>query len=258
MRTIVQHAVWLANITVAGVSVAAAQATPTSPPDASAQTVQYLKQMSAYLESANAFTFHANITFEHVLPSGQKLQFMAEEEVALQRPDRLFVQWAGDLGNRLFWYDGKAVTLYDPATPFYGSESAPAGIDVMLDKVEGELGFSPPLADLLYSNPYGAVQGNIQFGLALGESGVNGQVCRSFAFTGKDVDWQIWISTGPQLTPCKLVITYKAQPGQPQFSAVFTDWNFSPRIADAVFTPDLPAGVQKIPFTPILASTQTK
>jgi hypothetical protein len=74
-----------------------------------------------------------------------------------------------------------------------------------------------------------------------------------FAFVEKDIDWQIWIDTGPQLTPCKLVITYKTQPAQPQFSAVFTDWNFAPRIAASVFAPELPAGTQKIPFKTVSA-----
>ena len=242
---------WVALSALSCAHVAAAQSKSNTPPDTSEQAAQVLKQMSGYIGSAKEFTFLADITFEHVLPSGQRLQFMAKEQVALQRPGHLYVQWTSDLGDRQFWYDGKAVTLYDPATPFYASGQAPADIDAMLDKVDGELDFSPPLADLLYSNPDGAVQGNIQFGLDLGVSEVNGQACRSLAFTGKDVDWQIWINTGPQLTPCKLVITYKAQPGQPQFGAVFTEWNFSPRIAEAVFTPQLPSAAEKIPFTSI-------
>ena len=36
-----------------------------------------LRQMGAYIGSAEQFTFHADITFDHVLPSGQKLQFTA-------------------------------------------------------------------------------------------------------------------------------------------------------------------------------------
>jgi hypothetical protein len=249
---------WVVLSTVACMHFAAAQTTSGTPPDATSQANQLLKHMSGYIGSANEFTFRADIGFEHVLPSGQKLQFLAVEEVALQRPGHLYVQWTGDLGDRQFWYNGKAVTLYDPATPFYASEQAPADIDAMLDKVDGELGFSPPLADLLYSNPVGAVQGNTQFGLDLGESEVNGQTCRSLAFTGKYIDWQIWINSGPQLTPCKLVITYKAQPGQPQFSAVFTDWNFSPRIAEAIFIPQLPSAAEQIPFKSVLASAKTK
>ncbi|MBV8736410.1 MAG: DUF2092 domain-containing protein [Alphaproteobacteria bacterium] len=37
------------------------------------------------------------------------------------------------------------------------------------------------------------------------------------------MDWQIWIENGPQLTPCKLIITYKTQASQPQFQAVFAN-----------------------------------
>ncbi len=83
---------------------------------------------------------------------------------------------------------------------------------------------------------------------------MNGTSCRTFAFVEKDIDWQIWIKDGPQLVPCKLVITYKTQPAQPQFSAVFTDWDFAPRIAEPVFTPDLPPGTEKIPFAAATAS----
>ena len=90
------------------------------------QADRLLKEVGAYIGAAARFTFHADITFDHVLPSGQKLQFSAAEEVVLQRPGRLYVEWNGDLGARQFWYDGKSVTVYDPATPFYASEAAPS------------------------------------------------------------------------------------------------------------------------------------
>jgi hypothetical protein len=236
-----------------GSSAAQSPAT-TSAPVVSRRADQLLRQMSAYIGSANDFTFHADVTFDHVLPTGQKLQYEAAEDVALQRPSGLYVEWSGDLGDRQLWYDGKSVTLYDPATPFYATEAAPSGIDAMLEKVVTQLGFSPPLADFLYRDPYHAVANNIQFGLDLGATMVNGARCESLAFVAKDIDWQIWIDSGPQVTPCKLVITYKREPSEPQFSAVFTDWNFSPRIAKPVFTPVLPSGTKRISFAPVVAS----
>src|SRR5271169_5057319 len=62
------------------------QATNTAPPAVAERADQLLKQMSDYIGSAEQFTFHADISFDHVLPSGQKLQFAATEDVALQRP----------------------------------------------------------------------------------------------------------------------------------------------------------------------------
>ena len=117
------------------------------------QADRLLRQMGEYVGSAEQFTFHADITFDHVLPSGQKLQYSASEDVALQRPGRLYIEWSGDLGDRQFWYDGKSVTLYNPATPFYATDAAPPDIDAMLDKVLAQLGFAPPLADFLYQRP---------------------------------------------------------------------------------------------------------
>jgi hypothetical protein len=35
---------------------------------------------------------------------------------------------------------------------------------------------------------------------------------------------------------------------------VFTDWDFAPRIAESVFTPEVPAGLQKIPFKTVSAA----
>jgi hypothetical protein len=269
MRIICMIAVALVVSVPTWVRVVDAQNNPTTtgtpPPAANAATPvvaeqadRLLKQMSDYIGSADQFTFHADISFDHVLPSGQKLQYSAIEDIALRRPGGLYVEWHGDLGDRQFWYDGKSVTLYDPAAPFYASEAAPPDIDSMLDSLVPRLDFAPPLADLLYNDPYQTARRRVQYGFYLGINDVNGRSCHTLAFVEQDIDWQIWIDTGPQLIPCKLVITYKTQPGQPQFAAIFTDWNFAPRIAEPIFTPELPPGTEKIPFLPAVAATSTK
>ena len=239
---------------------AMAQTSPVTPrtstaipaPQVAEAADRLLKQMGAYIGSAEQFTFRAAITFDHVLPSGQKVQFAANENVALQRPDRFYVEWTGDLGDRKFWYDGKKVTIYDSDTIFYGTDTAPPAIDGTLDKLVNQLNFTPPLVDFLYSDPYKSLRGAIQYGFSTGEAQINGRSCQGFAFVEKHIDWQIWIDTGPQLVPCKLVITYKNNQSFPQFSAVFSDWNFAPRIAPSLFTPDLPPGRRRFLSQPYL------
>jgi hypothetical protein len=184
--------------------IADAQTAPTgtnapaiAPPDVSEQADRLLRQMSDYLGSADQFTFHADINFDHVLPSGQKLQYAAVEDVALERPGRLYVEWHSDLGDRQFWYDGKSVTLYDPAAPFYAAEAAPPEIDSMLDELVPKLDFAPPLTDFLYHDPYRSVSGRLRYGIYLGLNDVDGRSCHTLAFVEKDIDWQIWIDSGP-------------------------------------------------------------
>jgi hypothetical protein len=215
-----------------------------------------LKEMGAFIGATERFTFSAAITFDHVLASGQKVQATAREDVALDRQNGFYVEWSGDFGDRQLWYDGKSLTIYDPDTPFYSTESATArDLDSALDTLLAKADVAPPLADFLYGDPYKSLRTNLQYGFPLGTSDIGGRTCRSFAFVEKDIDWQIWIETGPQPLPCKLTITYKDQPAQPQFSAVFTDWDLAPRLAASAFTPDLPQGAEKIPFKNIATTS---
>lgn len=227
---------------------AATTAAKAEAPVVAPRAEQLLKEMGAYLASADQFTLRADVTFDHVLPTGQKLQFGAREALGVQRPNRVYVDWRSDLGERKLWYDGTAVTIVDPSTPFYAVQPAPADLDATLDMVENELGFSPPLGDFLYADPYQALRGNVRYGVYLGTSEIGGRECHSLAFVDNQIDWQIWIAAGPQPVPCKLLITYLTRPGKPQFSAVLTDWDFAPRIAPAAFAAELQPGAQKIPF----------
>lgn len=207
-----------------------------------------LREAADFLGSARALSFSADVVFDHVLPSGQKVQFAAREDVALERPGKLYVNWSGDLGARRFWYDGQTVTLNDPATPFYATADAPPDIDAMLAKLVNELGFTPPLTNLFKSDPYGAIHNALKYGVDLGLSRVGDRTCRSLAFVEKTADFQVWVAAGPQPTLCKLTITYRTLPSAPQFSAVFSDWDFAPRFGEGAFKPSLPLGLEKIPF----------
>ncbi|MFO1142451.1 MAG: DUF2092 domain-containing protein [Amaricoccus sp.] len=227
-----------------GQAAPAAASAPVVAPEAD----RLLQAMGAYLGAADEFTFRAETSFDHVLPTGQTVEFGGVEEVGVQRPNRVYVDWQSDLGTRQLWYDGSSVTLTDPDTPFYAAEPAPDSIDATLAMITDKLGFTPPLGDFLHADPYAALRDGVRYGVYLGTSEIGGRECHSLAFVDNQIDWQIWIDSGPRPTPCKLLITYVTRPGSPRFSAVFTDWDFSPKIAASRFVADVPPGSGKIPF----------
>src|SRR5439155_1562144 len=57
---------------------------------------------------------------------------------------------------------------------------------------------------------------------------------------------------GEEPLPQRIVLTYPAAPGQPQFRAEFSAWNLAPQPADALFTFTPPAAASKIPFAAAL------
>ena len=64
----------------------------------------------------------------------------------------------------------------------------------------------------------------------------------------KNADWQIWIEEKEPIVPRKILITYKNQPGAPQYTAVFTAWDLRPSFREGQFKPVLPKGAQRIDF----------
>ena len=215
--------------------------------------------MSDYLKAAKQFSFHAEISYDDLLPSGQKLQLAATDDVLVRRPDRIYSEFEGETGGKRFWYDGKTITLYDSKHHVYGTEEAPATIDAVLDHLMKVFGFSPPFSDLLHSDPYAILTKNVQYGFYAGLTQVEGQRSHHLAFQEKKIDWQVWIEDGVQCVPLKLVITYKTLPGAPQFIAVFSHWDLAAPAPDSMFAANLPSGADRITFhTTATAEKKTK
>ncbi len=201
-----------------------------------------LKGMSDYMKSVKEFSFRGKISFDDILLSGQKIQYSAENQVAIRRPDRAYSEMQGDMGNRRFWYDGVKATLVDGRRGVYATvEDVPTELGALMDYFMEKYDFSPPLADLVYPDLYESLIDGVKFGIYMGLHDVEGIRCHHLAFVEKYIDWQIWIEDGLQMVPRKIVITYKALPKSPQYTAILTDWNLNARFSDLLFNVEVAA-----------------
>ena len=203
-----------------------------------------LKQMGDYLKSAEQFAF------EQVLENGQKLQYNAITNVALQRPDRLRVDSRGDSAYESYYYDGKYITHYDLRENTYASTKAPATIDAANDFLATKYGVIPPLADLTYEDPYRILIENVTAGAYIGLSQVRGTMCHHLAFQQNDIDWQVWIDAGWMRVPRKIVITYKKAASVPQYVTFLSEWDFAPRFPEDLFSFNVPPSAEQVEFVP--------
>jgi hypothetical protein len=224
-------------------AMAKARNAPVSP-----QALRILNRVCEVLSSAKSLSYHAEINFDSALPSDVKLQFAAAMDVALQRPDRLAVSYASDLGGKRVWYDGKSLTVLDPAHLTYATVAAPPSIDEMLEKFAQRNNMSIPLEGFDFSHPCARIQGNLIHGTYVGVGDVDGVDCDHLAFMQKSVDWQIWVDREKRPLPRKVVITYTLLPMAPQFSAVLSKWNFDPKFPADFFEPQIPKQALRIKF----------
>jgi hypothetical protein len=225
------------------------------PPAIDPKADALLRDMSAALARAKGFSFESHSLADQVLPSGQKVQFARNQKVTVRRPDRFRATVNGDQENLELVYDGKQVTLLNATQNRYAIADAKPTIDDTLDLLAEEYGMVIPLADLLFADAYKTLTERVRTGEDLGPGYVFATKCRHLAFRQEGVDWQIWIDETSKL-PRKLVMTYKEQPGHPQYTAFLNGWNLSAEVRDEQFKFTPPAGATKTQFEAPAPSTQ--
>jgi len=217
------------------------------------QADRILREMSAYLSAATAFTFHADVTYDNVVDDSQMIQYGGTAEVAVRRPDRLRAEYRGDMRRSSVVIDGHTATIHDLAMNVYSVTEVPAGLDAAIDHLFEKYGFTVPITDFVYTNPYDALTGFVDSGFWVGLSSVDGTSCHHLAFSQETIDWQIWIEDGPRPVPRKLVITYKDEPGAPQYTARLSRWDLQPRLSNHYFEFHPPSGSDEIEFLAVPA-----
>jgi hypothetical protein len=218
---------------------------------------ELLKRMGDYLGQAQFFSVSAEVWQDIQLSSGQRIQAGRTIELQVRRPNRLRAEVHSTRRNRELFYDGNAITLFNRAQNFYGTVRASGSLDEALDVASERFGIAMPLEDFIRSDPHKDLLEKATSGTDIGSATVLGEACEHLAFTQDNIDWQIWIENGAKPVPRKVVITYKDEPDSPQYTAIFSNWDFTTKLPDFLFTFEPPAGALKIKVKEIKAENQS-
>lgn len=238
-----------AGLLYSGGALAQQPPTPTPSEEIEPEAVEALKRMSAYLGTLTAFEVTANSTSDIILDDGEKIQFAEKSNFKVQRPNNFVVERTSDYKNRRLFYDGKKLTLYSPKTSYYAQVDAPPTIKETITAVSDKYGIELPLTDLFrWSEPGGDKTDQLKSAFHVGTATIGGVATDQYAFRGPDVDWQIWISQGPNPTPRRIVIIDREDDSRPQYTADLT-WNTKPAFNNATFAFQAPADAKPIRMT---------
>ena len=184
------------------------------------------------------------ITYE----AGNKLQFAFGLEGYVKRPDKIRLNAKGDLQNKEFFYDGKAITIYDTVKKVYATAAMPSTIDEALDKASSDYEIRLIPAQLAKTNLFEQITKGLEDEVYVGEGTVFGVKCHHVAFDNGEVVGQFWVEASDKPVLRKVVLTYKDVEFSPQWTMYLTEWNVSPQLADNLFAFSPPQGAEKIDF----------
>lgn len=249
-------ALWMALAAAPATCAAAAQAqpapaAPASTPGAAsqAQARTVMMNMAQFLANAARFQVSLRSGYDVVQPSGQKIAFHEDRSITVSRPDRLRIEGTrSDGAKALTVFSGKEIVLLDYASKVYARAPQPGALDQTIVYFVRDLGMRLPLAAMLLSRLPAELQERVRSVDYVELTAVDGIPAHHIAARTDTVDAQFWVTDGAQPLPRRVVLTYKNEPGQPQFSAEFSKWNLAPVIDDALFAVQAPQELQKVAF----------
>lgn len=204
-----------------------------------------LKAVSKRLADSEALQFEATILF-NTLEQDNKDMFEVRIQYFVQRPNKLRVRGRRDDGSRFSaWYDGQTFSTLESDLNTYSEVNVPGSIDDLLDSLIGDVEL--PLADLLYSDPFASFTRQLVKGVNRGRRTVSGELCDYLSLETEESHFQIWVTAGGDPTPRRFVVNHFEVPGAPQLIAELTNWNFAPKLDDAMFQFTPPPGATREP-----------
>ena len=230
----------------------ATQAQPAISADASAA----LQRMGQTMR-AEQMSFQARTIRVYADPNGEPLHIFHTLKVTMHRPNRLLAEVSGDDGSNKLVFDGKTAIVYSAAQNKYASIAVPEGtIASMLKEAVGRLGVDFPLADFLSDEPGKAFLTGVTSGRLVNTVTIDGAPYdHLFFFQPPGIELELWVAKNEQSLPRRLIVTYRTLPGQPNFIAQFSDWNFNVQTPDADFAFQPPAGATQVELKPVAAAS---
>lgn len=205
-----------------------------------------VRQMGKTLASAD-FSFKVRTIRVYQDSNGQPLHIFHSMNVVAHRPDRLAVDVTGDDGANRLLDDGKSVVVVGADKKKYAQIAAAGTIEATLDDVSTRLGVDFPLADLVAPEPGKAFLSGVTAGREINTVMIDGAPYRHLFFTqSPGMEIELWVDKTEKALPRRLIVTYRLLPGQPNFVAEFSDWQFGTRHPQAEFAFSPPPGATKV------------
>jgi hypothetical protein len=208
-----------------------------------------LSGMADYLAGLAAFRVRLIASYDAPQSSGEKIEFNEVRQVTLSRPNLLRVeQRTSDGTSDLLLFDGREIVIFDSGQGVYAKAPQPGSIDEAVVYFVRDLGMRLPLAAMLSTRLPEELSQRVKSMEYVEYTEIFGAPAHHIAARGNTVDMQVWIADGERPLPLRIVLTYKTEPGLPQFRAQFVDWDWKPATDPRSFRFVPPPGARQVVF----------
>jgi hypothetical protein len=212
------------------------------------RAIDILKAASARLAAAQSMSFTAVVSYEGPSLLGPPLIYSTKSQVTVRRPNKLKVITLGDGPPSEFYYDGKVMMAFAPTENLVAVADAPPTIDATLEAAYEGASIYFPFTDLIVSDPYKDMSGDLKTAFYIGQSEVVGGIKTDMvAFATKDVFAQIWVGAEDKL-PRRLYAVYMNDPARLRHVLELSNWELNGTVPEDAFSSAKASGAGHIAF----------
>jgi hypothetical protein len=249
LRKCLVLAIWVLAVFLGAAPALAAQDSAPGATASQAEAQALLGQMAGSLAQARQLSVKIDSGYDVVQETGEKIEFGESRKATMVRPDRIRVDLERSDGDKaMMIFDGQEITVYSPDQKMFAKASRPGDVDNAIVYLLSGLKLRMPLAMMFVTELPRALERRVRSVQKVEQTTDMGVACAHLAVRMDDVDFQVWIPTTGDPLPRRVVITYKQEPGQPQFWANLSEWNLAPNPPEGFFTFSPPEGTQRIAF----------
>jgi hypothetical protein len=213
----------LASLVLLG---AAAQAVAAQKETVDPQAAAIAIKSAEYLASRPAFSFGWFVSYDEVVEEKEKISYLRSGTTRMVRNSGFVMQTERGDTFRDYYWDGSTITVASPNENWHASADYTGNFEALVETIRKTTGTVVPMWSILSKDLPRDLLKNADAGAYLGKTLVAGQEAHHLAFSEKEEDWQIWVSTSETSpVPLMLIGTEKAKTGWPQYRVYMTDWN---------------------------------
>jgi hypothetical protein len=181
----------------------------TNAPQVEARADEVLKQMDAFYRSLTSLTLDVDVQL-HMEAEGMKQEVASGWGVALQRPNKLAINYKSGQNQFTFVCDGHLINVFIPMVKKYLERPAPANLDTLFkEQSEPALLLQqgvPFLASLIAPDPRARLLEDVATVTYAGTEMWQGALCHRLHGAQSQFDWDLWIEAGKQQLVRKVIM----------------------------------------------------
>lgn len=181
----------------------------TNAPRVEAKADEVLKQMDAFYRGLTSLTLDVDVQL-HMESEGMKQEIASGWGVALQRPNKLAINYKSGQNQFTFVCDGRMINVFIPMIKKYLAKPAPANLDTLFkEQTEPALLLQqgvPFFASLIAPDPRARLLEDVASVTYSGTEMWQGTECHLLHGAQSQFDWDLWIQAGKQPLVRKVIM----------------------------------------------------